>query len=225
MLFFFLSESLKDAVDGPITTQAQLISPESATTYIKHLSNYFGPHESGIAEVIDYQVYSHIGRGSGIYGESFKLEPPYVIVFSFEMAEEMARTAPRAQESMETARQYSEPAQTAVQVAAWIRAMGYQARAHINGNYRFFLPLVARDAGLGEIGRMGLLMTPDLGPRVRLSAVSTTLPLSPDQPGDNAAVNDFCTICKKCAENCPAQAISMEGKQEFDGDFLEDRFR
>ena len=41
-----------------------------------------------------------------------------------------------------------------------IRRLGYPARAHIDGNYRVIAPLVARDAGLGEIGRMGLLMTP-----------------------------------------------------------------
>jgi len=214
---FFLAESLKDAVTGPVASKTQIISSETASNYLKHLANYFGAHKSGIAEVKDYQVYSHIGRGTGVYGEPIKLDHPFVIVFTFEMAVEMVCTAPRAQESMETARQYSEAAQTAVQVAAWIRAMGYEARAHIDGNYRLVLPLAARDAGLGEIGRMGLLMTPDLGPRVRLSAVSTNMPLIPDQPGDDPNVLDFCTICKKCAETCPSQAISLDDRQEFDG--------
>jgi ferredoxin len=214
---FFLAESLKDAVNGSVAPQAQIISQESASQYIKDLARYFGAHKSGIAEVKDYQVYSHIGRGTGVYGEPIELNHPFVVVFTFEMAEEMVRTAPRAQETMETARQYSEAAQTAIQVAAWIRAMGYQARAHIDGNYRLILPLAARDAGLGEIGRMGLLMTPDLGPRVRLSAVTTTLPLLPDKPGDDPSILDFCIICKKCAENCPGKAITSDDRQEVEG--------
>jgi epoxyqueuosine reductase QueG len=118
---------------------------------------------------------------------------------------------------METAHQYSEAAQTAVQIAAWIRELGYEARAHIDGNYRLILPLVGRDAGLGEIGRMGILMTPELGPRVRLSAVSTTLPLDCDRPGDSPAVLDFCGLCKKCAENCPSHAIPTGERQEIAG--------
>ena len=61
-------------------------------------------------------------------------------------------------------------------------------------------PLVARDAGLGEIGRMGLLMTPRLGPRVRLGVVTTDLPLAPNEAGDDLSVLDFCTRCKKCAQ-------------------------
>lgn len=214
---FFLAESLREAVDGPIAPVRQPLSPEAATRYLKHLARFFGARNSGIAEVNDYLVYSHVGRGSGVYGEPVLLNHPYMVVFTFEMAEEMVQTAPRAQEVMETARQYSEAAQTAIQVAAWIRAMGYAARAHIDGNYRIILPLAGRDAGLGEIGRMGLLMTPDLGPRVRLSAVTTTMPLLPDPPGDNLAVLDFCRICKKCAENCPSRAISMEDRQEIAG--------
>jgi epoxyqueuosine reductase QueG len=69
--------------------------------------------------------------------------------------------------------------------------------------------LVARDAGLGEIGRMGLLMTPHLGPRVRIGVVTTSLPLETNQYIPDLSVLDFCTRCKKCAENCPAGAISF----------------
>jgi ferredoxin len=214
---FFLTEALREAVDGPVASTRQELSPAAAARYLKHLAHYFGARDCGIAEVQPYQVYSHIGRGSGVYGEPVVLDHPYVLVFTFEMAEEMMRTAPRAQEVMETARQYAEAARTAVQVAAWIRAIGYAARAHIDGNYRLILPLAGRDAGLGEIGRMGLLMTPNLGPRVRLSAVTTTLPLLPDPPGDSSAVLDFCRICKKCAENCPSRAIPTNDRQEIGG--------
>jgi reductive dehalogenase len=214
---FFLPKALRKAVDGPIAAERKEISPGAAAEYVKRLGRYFGARSAGIARVRDYQVYSHIGRGSGEYGAPVALDHPYVIAFSFEMAEEMVRAAPRAAEVIETARQYSEAARVAVQVAAWIRAMGYEARAHIDGNYRLILPLVGRDAGLGEIGRMGLLMTPGLGPRIRLSAVSTTLPLACDPPGDSPAVLDFCRICKKCAENCPSQAIPVDDRQEIEG--------
>jgi epoxyqueuosine reductase QueG len=91
--------------------------------------------------------------------------------------------------------------------------MGFPARAHTDGNYRVIAPLVARDAGLGEIGRMGLLMTPRLGPRVRIGVVTTDLPLVPDRPGDDVAVLDFCSICKKCATNCPVGAIPHEERE------------
>ncbi|UCF26984.1 MAG: 4Fe-4S dicluster domain-containing protein, partial [Chloroflexota bacterium] len=69
----------------------------------------------------------------------------------------------------------------------------------------------------GEIGRMGLLMTPRQGPRVRLGVVTTTLELLADERIPDRPVIDFCTICKKCAENCPSKSIPFEPRQDIDG--------
>jgi epoxyqueuosine reductase QueG len=69
---------------------------------------------------------------------------------------------------------------------------------------------------LGEVGRLGYLMTKELGPRVRLSAVTTDLPLVPDKPVDIGA-EDFCQICKKCAVCCPSQSIPMGEQAEVNG--------
>ena len=63
---------------------------------------------------------------------------------------------------------------------------------------------------------MGILMTPRLGPRVRLGVVTTDLPLIADQPGDDASVIDFCTICRKCATNCPVAAIPLGERTAVD---------
>ncbi len=74
-------------------------------------------------------------------------------------------------------------------------------------------PLIAKDAGLGEVGRMGLLMTPRLGPRVRLGVVTADLPLVVDRAVFDPAVVDFCRTCEKCAAVCPARALSF-GERE-----------
>jgi ferredoxin len=105
----------------------------------------------------------------------------------------------------------------AIQLANAIRLMGYPARAHVEANYQLICTLVAQDAGLGEIGRMGLVITPHHGPRVRLAAVTTSLELLTDNRRDGSAVVDFCTVCKKCALNCPSQSIPLEDRQEIDG--------
>jgi epoxyqueuosine reductase QueG len=63
---------------------------------------------------------------------------------------------------------------------------------------------------------MGILMTPRLGPRVRLGVVTTDLPLIADEPGDDLSVIDFCTICRKCATNCPVAAIPFNERAPVD---------
>jgi epoxyqueuosine reductase QueG len=67
---------------------------------------------------------------------------------------------------------------------------------------------VAQAAGLGVLGRNNLLLTPHLGPRVRLGGVVTTAPIDPDEP----ISEDFCEQCEACIEACPVDALSEPGK-------------
>jgi reductive dehalogenase len=103
---------------------------------------------------------------------------------------------------------YAKGAYIATQLAAYIANLGYPATASHLRHYDTVLVPLAVDAGLGELGRLGYLMTKAFGPRVRLGAVTTSLPLIPDKPAD-IGVEDFCRICKKCATCCPSQSIPM----------------
>lgn len=214
---FVLPRALRGWVDGPVAVKPHGVEPAAITAYLKGLARYLGAQEVGIAELRPYHIYSHVGRGSGEYGDPITLDHRYAVAFTVEMSHYMMGTAPDAPEVMETAKQYSEAAQVAVQLAALIRLLGYPARAHIDGDYRVIAPLVARDAGLGEIGRMGLLMTPHLGPRVRLGVVTTNLPVIADARNFDPSVIDFCRVCRKCAENCPSRSIPFGDRQEADG--------
>jgi ferredoxin len=214
---FQLTHAVRDEVDGAVSADSSGHSPEENTAFIKGYTRYLGAVTVGITKLEPHHVYSHIGRGSGAYGAPITLDHKYAIAFTVEMDHEMMGVAPDAPVVMESARQYVEAAKIALTLGTFIRLQGYPARAHIDGNYRVIAPLVARDAGLGEIGRIGILMTPELGPRVRLGVVTTDLPLIPDARLDGTPMIDFCTFCKKCAENCPSRSISFDDQMEFDG--------
>jgi ferredoxin len=214
---FAITEALREEVDGPVAADRNERPAAEMTVTLKDLARRFGACDVGITELQPYHVYSHVGRGTGVWGQPVELDHRWAIAFTVEMDHETMRMAPAAPVVAESARQYVESAKIAIQLAALIRSLGYPARAHIDGNYRVIAPLVALDAGLGEIGRMGILMTPRLGPRVRLGVVTTNLPLIPDQRGDDLSVIDFCTICKKCAENCPTHSIPFGDREPIDG--------
>jgi ferredoxin len=214
---FGLTEVMRPAVNGPLNPEQLEVDPESLTRFVKDLTGYYGAHTVGITELRPYHIYSHIGRGSGEYGAPIELDHRFAVAFTVEMDHAMVGPAPYAPTVMESAHQYVEAAKIAVELANWIRLLGYPARAHIDGNYRVVAPLVARDAGLGEIGRMGLLMTPSLGPRVRLGVVTTNLPLIPTGRTADTSVLDFCRICEKCHETCPPKAIPKGDRVEIDG--------
>jgi ferredoxin len=214
---FDLTEAVREEVDGVMAPNRIQKSPVENTAFLKDLTLYLGARSVGIAELKPYHVYSHIGRGSGTYGDPLAVDQSYAIAFAVEMDHAVMQNAPNAPVVMESAKQYVEAAKIALQLGYFIRSQGYPARAHIDGNYRVIAPLVARDAGLGEIGRMGLLMTPELGPRVRLAVVTTDMPLNPDPRTDGRSMIDFCRICLKCAENCPSKSIAFDDRQEIDG--------
>lgn len=85
------------------------------------------------------------------------------------------------------------------------------------GNKFDFLPMVdtgalidvavSQRAGLGWIGRNGLLITKEFGSFVYLGEVITNIELEPDVP----AV-DGCGDCVKCVKACPTNALLGDGK-------------
>ncbi|MFH2069410.1 MAG: hypothetical protein ABII89_08135 [Candidatus Omnitrophota bacterium] len=64
---------------------------------------------------------------------------------------------------------------------------------------------LALNAGLGWIGRNNLLVTPDFGSRVRLSAVLTDAPLDAGK-----LISFGCGECTRCLSRCPVSAIKTE---------------
>lgn len=213
---FWTIERLRPYVEGRPARKRVESDPDAITRYIKGWIQKLGAVSVGVTELRDYHKYSVIGRGPQ-YGRPVDLNHDYAIALTVEMTKEMVDRAPLGPKPMESAQQYVDSGVIAVQVAQFIRFLGYNARAHIDGNYRVVCPLVARDAGLGEIGRMGLLMTPDLGPRVRIAVVTTDLPLVVDERVADHATVDFCTHCKKCAEVCPGEAISFGDRKDING--------
>lgn len=62
----------------------------------------------------------------------------------------------------------------------------------------------ARLAGLGWIGPSCLLITPDLGPRLRWATVFTDAPIG-EEP---KLIEDGCGNCSLCIKSCPAKAFT-----------------
>ena len=215
---FTAVECFHEIVDGDVSPDQVEIVPDEITGFLKHWILKQGAVDVGFTLLKDYHKYTHVGRGEE-YGNEVLLDHRHAIALTVEMDKEMMDSAPYGPAVMESSEQYLRSGTIATQVALFIRNLGYPARAHIDGNYRVVCPLVAKDAGLGEIGRMGLLMTPQLGPRVRIAVITTDIPLTIDESRINSSVLDFCKICKKCADICPSQAIPFDGRKDVKGSF------
>ncbi|MBN1264450.1 MAG: 4Fe-4S dicluster domain-containing protein [Anaerolineales bacterium] len=213
---FDLCEDLGAFVEANTGVEKVALDPGRASRFLKELARYYGALDVGITRLEPYHIYSILGRKER-RGKAGRLSHSFALAFTVEMNRRFIAAAPAVPVVMESSKQYANAALIALQLKNFIARLGYDARAHIDGNYHVIAPLVARDAGLGEIGRMGLLMTPSQGPRVRISIVSTDLPLIPDERVGDSSMIRFCRICKRCAENCPSRAISFSDREQLDG--------
>jgi len=210
-------ESYWKLVDKEYEQQDQIgFEAKDIADFIKKWAKQLGVISIGITELKDYHLYSTKGRREK-YGKPVEIDHKYAIAFTVEMDKTMMGYAPNGPTVMESAQQYLAAGTIAVQIAEFIHELGYRAQAHIDGNYSVVCPLVARDAGLGEIGRMGLLMTPQLGPRVRIGVVTTNIPLIVNPREYDSTMIQFCEICKKCADACPPKAIPNENRKLENG--------
>ena len=177
------------------------------TRDIKNVAIYYGADVVGICKLDKRWIYSHsFDLGSGEYfpqeiAEDFQ----YAIVMGYGEDYEMLKYAPTYIADAETSLGYSRMAITNAYMAKCIKMLGHKAMSCSTNTIGITIPM-AMQAGLGQLGRSGLLIAPQFGPRLRISKVLTDLPLVPDRPID-FGVTEFCDVCKICVDKCPGQAI------------------
>jgi reductive dehalogenase len=208
------------------------MSWEEASLAVRHAALFYGASLAGIAELNPLWLYSdHFAprrddreRTIPVLSEGDRLERAEeawyipesmnrVIALAFEEDYHAIANSPGRLASAATGNGYSRMAVTSSQLADFVRGLGYRAIPAGNG-VGLSIP-IAIDAGLGQLGRMGLLITPKYGPRVRLAKVITDMPLVPDDPID-FGVTEFCEACKLCADECPSGAVT-DGPRSWEG--------
>lgn len=212
---FDILAQMHHLVNGPVAPIVTEVAAEDLSVHIKKFALFLGAAEVGLTAVKPEYYYSHKGR-NGRYGEPIDNRLPHAIAFLVEMDEGLIDRAPQVESAFAVTKGYMDAAIIGVWIAQYLRNLGYEAVAHMDGNYEVNCSMVAEGAGLGEIGRIGILVNPKMGPRVRIGVVTTNAPLIPDEI-EPFYLNAFCEVCGKCAKTCPGKAISDGPSQILDG--------
>jgi reductive dehalogenase len=193
------------------------IDPAKATKIVKKWAQHLGADLVGVCKIDPRWAYSHRGRihydDWENWGKEIPEPLPYAVVVATEMKADMVRSAPHTPTLVESGYNYARGAYITTILSRWFGAMGYKAVAQHNRHYDTLEVPLAIDAGLGELGRFGYLIADKFGPRVRLFAVQTDMPLVPDKPVDLGA-EKFCEVCLKCGESCPSKSIPIEREKK-----------
>jgi reductive dehalogenase len=210
-------------VDGEPADNQVKILPERASEKVIAFARFLGADLVGIGPLNQEWVYSHSARS---HGDSEGYIPrgtgndlthhTNAIAIAVRQDYDLIRSAPDFPVLLATAKGYALSAWVSIQLAEYIRMLGYSARASHFHNYRVLTIPVAVDCGLGELSRAGFLLTKEYGLAIRLAVVTTNFPLKHDEPID-IGVQSFCETCKICAEECPIGAIPSGEKVAYNG--------
>ncbi len=190
----------------PNVEAADMGSPKSASHRVKKVAEIYGADLVGITAYDPRWTYKSKFSGRKILSKPVEIPEGItnVIVLGKSMRHDLVRMSPTATAATSAAAGYAEDAVTLLALAQYIRSLGYQAIANQNDT-NLAIPYAVQ-AGLGEYGRHGLVITKEYGPRVRFGRILTDMPLRHDKP-ISFGVEKTCEICRRCANNCPPQAI------------------
>ena len=222
----------------PAPTGRPETSPKEASQIVRKAAQLLGADQVGFAELDRRWVYSHyfdeetkkdfpikfsdepgyeecdqpirLEDGTRVIPKEMK----YVVVMLHEWGKDLDGTehAPTLLSEGLSTLAYARMAPTLWMLAEFIRGLGYNAIPAANDT-ALSIPL-AVDAGLGQMGRHGLLINPKVGARCRISKIFTDLPLEPAGAVDSG-ITEFCNACLKCVPKCGTKAITT-GDRSFE---------
>jgi len=169
-------------------------------------------HQSGIVDIGYTKVAEEIMDSKGI-------KYPNALVFTFKMDSELIKTAPGKKALELNEEIYARLGKLTYELSDFIRSRGYATQvAHPYGNL-IGLSELAQQAGLGWKGKHSLLITPALGPGLKISAIFTNIENLPEKKSvDHSWIAEYCQRCNKCTiactENAMVNKIHPSGEKE-----------
>ena len=194
----------------PVLEKYQVSDRARMSEELKENAKFYGASLVGIASLDHRWIYS-----GDMDGKEIEIPDKYkfAVVIAIRMDPSAISASPTFTACAETAIAYSRMTFCAACTAEFIRSLGYSA-IPMGNDTSLSIPL-AIDAGLGEMGRNGLLTTEKYGSCIRLCKLFTDMPLKPDKP-KKFGIAEYCTKCRKCADACEAGAIRGDNKPSFE---------
>ncbi len=205
-----IREEQEPRFTGPVAPlRHHFPSAGEAARHLKEKAVEFGADIVGICEIEPSDIY----RGRTVTEK-------YAIAVGQRMRWREFQVVPSRESAIECLRVYFTLGETVIQLAAYVRSLGYTCVIeHPVGDSDLLHIPIGLKAGFGELGRHGSIIHPTLGPLFRMGSVATSIALETDHPID-AGIAKFCDTCRACRKYCPPQAIPDHRSPEAGQDHL-----
>jgi NAD-dependent dihydropyrimidine dehydrogenase PreA subunit len=139
----------------------------------------------------------------------------FALFITINMDKKIFETAPSMGAQIEVMRVYGETGNAVNTITKFLRTNGFNAVPNHSMGGSIDYCKAGMIAGLGYIGRHGMLMTPENGSCHRSALVYTDIENLADfinTKNDHSWIEDFCSTCGKCIKKCPTNAILEKPK-------------
>ena len=134
---------------------------------------------------------------------------PNVICLAYEQDFEPTQTIPSVDAEIVHSSTYRTEGASGLELGRFINSLGYRAQVHSpNDNTGPYIPMFV-EAGLGQLGACGYLLTPNEGSRCRIMLITTDAEVTYDKPVDYG-IHAFCQVCQVCVNRCPGRALMRD---------------
>ncbi len=203
------SAGFRDLKNNPSASEAGKHAEPELFGELEEFAHSLGCERIGYTKVPHYLVFSN-----------YKTLSENAIILTIAMDKKKMGKAPSITAGREVWRTYDSLGSIVNKIAAFLRERGFAAQAGspLGGEANY--PRLAQRAGLGYIGKQGVLISPGLGPSQRIATVYTSienLPLTGTEANSHAWIAEFCESCNRCVDKCPAGAIYKEKPLIEDG--------
>ena len=132
------------------------------------------------------------------------------IILGMEMKWNAIKTAPSINCAIEAFRVYKELGDITIELTEYLKELGYKSEAHHPFGGKLLFTAHAVNAQLGIMGRNGLVLTPEFGPRQRWSMITTDAEIPQVPKIGYEEMKEYCETCGACIKNCKGEATYKE---------------
>ncbi len=191
------SIAYRDLRKNPPASETGITADDGFFRELEAFARELGCNDIGYTKVPRRYVFSN-----------YKTLTDNAIIITMAMDKDEIAKTPSIKAGREIWRTYDQLGFIVNRVAGFLRDRGFAAQAGTPLGGEAIYPLLAQKAGLGYIGKLGVLISPDLGPCQRIAVVYTSIENLPFSDSDEHSwIADFCESCNKCVRKCPAGAI------------------
>ncbi len=96
-------------------------------------------------------------------------------------------------------------------ISDYLRLRGYETMVAHPGEETIDFSYLAQNAGMGYIGKSGLLISPNNGPNQKIAAILVNIKNLPEKHNNPYKwISDYCNYCHSCVKACPQDSLILD---------------